>query len=649
MDASNSANDDAGNRGAWALAIAAVVGIWAASHPYLGVVHDARIYVLQALRDMAPDRFADELIFQYGAQDDFSLFTVVLAPAIQAFGLPMAGLLLTALGQALWLAGAIVLVRRLLPDLRNAATALVCLAALPNFYGGLGVFGFAESFLTPRIFAEAATLWAFWFLVSGRPVVAVFSVIAGALMHPLYGLIGLGAVWIWALLIDWRWIALAPLGVAVAAAAAIKGIAPFDGLLTVYDPAWLEVVRLRSPMLFIGEWTAHDWARIGFAAALLAAAARVEAGAWRRLAITVLIASGGGILATGIGADLLKNTLALQLQFYRADWLLAVFGHLALGLLIAKVLAGRANASLIVPLMVAGVIAVWVFTWQGLPFGLFALWLAVGQVRRDWKPFPPAVAGIGIGALVVAGAVFLLARGFILNLEMTERAENAQHWTDALTPHGLADMAVFAALALLALAAFRRGHRLAVASLVGVACLASVFAWDRRPAFRQSVEAGAAPAGLLDRIPEDATVFYEGFSGRVWFLLDRKSYVGRLHGAPATFYRSLALEFQRRSDAVARLSTPNLPEFGAKLSGEDLVYPEIDAADVIATCRQAPGLDVMLLRRHADGLGAESWDLWPDASGASRPPAGAVAPPNVAYFYDCNAIRQGQVLAGKSG
>ena len=57
------------DRRVWAMAVAAVVGLWAASHPYLGVVHDARIYVLQALREIAPDRFASELIFQYGAQD----------------------------------------------------------------------------------------------------------------------------------------------------------------------------------------------------------------------------------------------------------------------------------------------------------------------------------------------------------------------------------------------------------------------------------------------------------------------------------------------------------------------------------------------------------------------------------------------------
>lgn len=637
-----------GDRRVWGLAVAAVVGLWAVSHPYLGVVHDARIYVLQALREIAPDRFAGELIFQFGAQDEYSLFTWLLAPAVDAIGISMAAMVLTALGHGFWLAGAIVLVRRLLPEVASAATALVCLAAMPNFYGGLGVFGFAEGFLTPRLFAEAATLWAFWLLIGGRPIAAVAAIVAGAVLHPLYGLIGLGAIWVWAVLRDWRWLGLAPLGIAVALAAAFRGIAPFDGLLTVYDPAWLDVVRIRSPMLFIGEWTAHDWSRVAFSAALVAAAASIEAGQFRRFALTVLGVGLGGIAATGIGADLLDNQLIIQLQFYRADWLLAVFGHLGFGVLLAALFKQQTNAPVLAAALVVGVVAVWVFTWQGLPVALVALWLAVGQLRHGWRSFPDSVTGCGIGAASIAAVIFLIARVANLDVEMTEMQADGQHWTDAFTPHGLAEMLAFAALALLAVALAARGPRPAIACVVLVASLASIAAWDRRPEYRQIVEAGAAPPDLLAQIPEDASVFYEGFSGRVWFLLGRKSYVGRLHGAPATFWRPLALEFKRRADALAPLETPNLPGFGVKLSTASLVYPPIAAADIFQACKRAPELDVMLLRRRVDGVYTGRWTLWPDQSGAdAAATSGTIAAPNVVYLYDCGALRRTTALAGK--
>lgn len=637
-----------GDRRVWGLAVAAVVGLWAVSHPYLGVVHDARIYVLQALREITPDRFAGELIFQYGAQDEYSLFTWLLAPAVDALGISTAAVVLTALGHGLWLAGAIMLVRRLLPEVASAATALICLAALPNFYGGLGVFGFAEGFLTPRLFAEAATLWAFWLLIAGRPVAAVAAIVAGAVMHPLYGVIGLGAIWVWALLYDWRWVGLAPLGVAVAVAAAFQGIAPFDGLLTVYDPAWLDVVRIRSPMLFIGEWTAHDWSRIAFSVALVAAAASIEGGQFRRFALTVLCVGLGGIAATGVGADLLDNQLAIQLQFYRSDWLLAVFGHLSLGVLLAALFNQRTNAPALAAALVVGVVAVWVFTWQGLPIALIALWLAVGQLRQGWRPFPDAITGCGIGAASVAAVVFLIARVANLDVEMSEMRAKGMHWTDAFTPHGLAEMLAIAALALLATAMVARRPRQAIACVVVVAGLASLAVWDRRPAYRQIVEAGAAPPGLLAQIPEDASVFYEGFSGRVWFLLGRKSYVGRLHGAPGTFWRPLALEFKRRADALASVGTPNLPGFGAKLSTASLVYPRIEAEDVIQACGRAPGLDIMLLRRRVDGVYIGRWTLWSDPPGtAAAATSDAIAAPNVVYLYDCGALRRNTALAGR--
>ena len=107
------------------------------------------------------------------------------------------------------------------------------------------------------------------------------------------------------------------------------------------------------------------------------------------------------------------------------------------------------------------------------------------------------------------------------------------------------------------------------------------------------------------------------------------------------------MEFKRRADALAPLGTPNLPGFGAKLSTASLVYPQIEAADVIQACRRAPELDIMLLRRRAEDAYDGRWMLWPDPPGTDAAASKAIAAPNVAYLYDCARLRQVGALAGR--
>lgn len=145
-----------------------VLGAWLACNPYLGIVHDARLYVAQVLRTLHPDVFDSDLFFAFGSQDDFSLFSRLFAPLIAYFGTSAASLLIVALGHALWLSGAAALALRLAPDRAAAVAGLVLLAVMPSFYGGWEVFSFGEGFATPRLLAEGIALWALWALADRR-------------------------------------------------------------------------------------------------------------------------------------------------------------------------------------------------------------------------------------------------------------------------------------------------------------------------------------------------------------------------------------------------------------------------------------------------------------------------------------------------
>ena len=255
--------------------VATVAALWALAHPYLGVVHDARLYAVQALRALDPGLYGADLLFRFGAQDDYSIFTHILAPLIERLGLPTAAVLLAAIAHALWLAAAVALARSLFGDWRRAALPLVFAAAMPAFYGGFGTFSFGEGFLTPRLFAEAATLWSLFFVSTGRRALAFLALIVGTAFHPLYGLIGGGLLLIRLAYDDRRWLILFPIGVAVALAAAAAGVAPFADLFRTFDKDWLGIVERRSSMLFPSMWSADDWARFAISIAFVAASAVV--------------------------------------------------------------------------------------------------------------------------------------------------------------------------------------------------------------------------------------------------------------------------------------------------------------------------------------------------------------------------------------
>src|SRR3712207_278956 len=69
--------------------------------PYANIDHDTRLYSVQVLNQLNPDAYADDLFFRYGSQDQFSLFSPLMAPLVRLLGLEGAFLLVYLLANAL--------------------------------------------------------------------------------------------------------------------------------------------------------------------------------------------------------------------------------------------------------------------------------------------------------------------------------------------------------------------------------------------------------------------------------------------------------------------------------------------------------------------------------------------------------------------
>ncbi len=233
------------NRSDIALAILALALIWSGTRPYLGISHDARFYAVQALARLHPEAFAKDLYFLHGSQDQFSAFSYLYTPVIEAFGLGMAHALGFGIGHACWLVAAWLLAAALIPDFRVRLWSIAALLVLPSQVGVLDTIAYAEPSVTPRLFAEAASIFAIAAVLNGRVLLSLVAVGGGIAIHPL---MAVPIVWTLVLLL------LIQHGIrmfTLALAGALIGIGLLFPLIDHLDFArmdalWLDVTQKRS-------------------------------------------------------------------------------------------------------------------------------------------------------------------------------------------------------------------------------------------------------------------------------------------------------------------------------------------------------------------------------------------------------------------
>ena len=570
-----------------ALLWASLVPVLLLLRPYSGIVQDARIYIGRGLADRDPAGLGRDLMFAGETQTAFSLFRAALHPLLALAEPGAVSMALVAAGLLAWLAGAVLLMRRL-ADGRSAWAAMVAVLALPGDYGPLHIFGYAEAIATPRLFAEAAVLAGLgrmaWVaprhpaplptqpcsgrILAGRHLSGLALLCLAAAIHPLMALPGLALAAVLLVRADPRWLVPAAVLAAAGLAAAALGAPLLGRLFVAMDPAWLAIVRGRNANLFPSLWPAETYAVIACQVAATAIAGAIAgsratgpgcaSGEARRVVFWGGAAVGlGGLLLSWVAGDIGASVLILQLQTWRALWLLAVLGHAGFALAWVGLWRGGAAARLTLALLTLA------WTSQSVP--TLAVTLAAAAMAchladaagrlRSLSRLTGRVATVA--ALAVAGAA---AVGGGQALFAVLRPLGAD-WRDAapwpyVVASGLLTVPALAgavALALWPAARLRRPAALAVAvaALLGASAAAAAL-WDSRNAERRMVDARAGLAALEAGLaPGPGGLLWIDDDSETWFLARRPAVFSPVQGAPILFSRPLALAWAERAGRLA--------------------------------------------------------------------------------------------------
>jgi len=307
-----------------------LVGLWLASNPYYGIRHDSILYNAQALNKIFPEIYGRDLFFQYGSQDKFTFFPYVHAYFIQCFGLNSANFLLMIIGKIFWVTGLFAFVASIFQK-RERWLAMACVLGFSPFYESYNVFSYGESFLTSRIFSEASVLFGLASLVAGQRILACGLLVVASLCHPL---ITLPAFCIGLFLFPWRsWrlpFVLCGVGGGLVVILGFAGIPPFSLLLTAFDPAWLQMIEMRSYFVFLDSWDYEIFGRFFFLAVLMLLAMQFGQQKVALLARVCLFSAMLFLLVAWVGGEF-RNVLITQLQLWRVLWLFQLCGLIILG------------------------------------------------------------------------------------------------------------------------------------------------------------------------------------------------------------------------------------------------------------------------------------------------------------------------------
>lgn len=576
-----------------ALALAA---IWLLTHRYFGIQHDGFYYAAQALARANPEAFRHDLFFEFGSQDDYSLFGPVYSRLTAVLGLGRAALLLLTGAHLAWALAAYALAWHWLPG-RWRWLGLALVFALPGHYGSQldtasDILRYAESFLTARSWAEALVLAGVAASFAGRRRLAFAAIAGAALCHPIMALPGVIFLLAFHLRPGARHLALLAL-LAVAAAWALPEM----------DATWLAEVRRRARYLLLDSWA---WGELGEPLAwigILLAAATAAPEPLRRACRALALAGATGfylaLLATATHAAWL-----IQAQPWRCLWLLKIAGLLALtGMFAQRWHRSAADRWLLAGLAAAAMTA----NTLGGPVALALAAAAHFGWRAGRTPelprWLPLAGGLALGVVLLESALAILQQLAYLGQRLME-------WADPQGTLPQGDPAAFfqGPLALLLplglVLLLRLPARWPTAAVMTAALCLGVAAsgWYRADdALQTTLFAAATPRPFGAQIARTETVYWQNQALYTWFLLRQGNYASRLQGASALFSRATALESVRRLDKLAAFGSTDTDLPFDRKSGR-----RATRADLVTLCAD-PVLDAVILGYRVDAVAVPRW------------------------------------------
>ncbi len=581
--------------GAVAMALT-LLWAWLSTRGYVGVIHDTPYYALLALARLSPESLGGDVFLAHGSQDQFSVFSPLLAASIDRLGLEPALLVLTLAFNVAVLLAAAALAGAVLPP-RQRWLAVGLFVAVPSLYGAASVFSYLEPFLTARIAAEACALAGIAASLHDRRWLAAGLLAAGLALHPIIALPGVLLAALLQAGTPGRQAALLGAGALALAAACVVAVVAPVGPLSRLEGDWYELMRTRSPLLFLAEWDISDWQRNLVPACTLGAGLAVLApeSPAARIARAALLLAAGSVLVSWVGTALLPLTIVVQGQPWRWFWLAKAVSVLLLAPVLARLWSEGGTRRAGAALLVAG----WIGHEDalGLPAALLGLLLTVLGGRAGQAKALVVGAWLGaalLGALVVQGSYILWFAGVALAVTLA-------WWLATVAPWGRAAPLLVAVLALAGLAPALEA---AAGHLAG----------------RPYVEGARATfADWRRAIPPTAEVLYPDDAPLLWFALGRRSYLSPMQTVGITFSEGAAREMQRRAIAI------------------DHYYPRSASLDWLATRPAPQPLALDTLRRLCRNPGLD-FVIDPEPLPVARRVHPRTVPERNLYLYDCRQV-----------
>jgi hypothetical protein len=539
----------------WLIGLVGVVWLiafYAWCHPYRGVRHDAVLYFGQAQLHLTPAWMSQDVFFQGGSQDRYSIFSRLFAPLLGAFGLGATEMGAMLVLHALFWLAACLLVREVPAPLRWGMVAVAMV--MPHFYGALRVFSFTEPFLTARSLSEFICLLALVAMQRERFLWAGVALLLAAAAHPLVALPVWAICWFLMWERDRRW-AWAGLAVVAAAVAGLFGVAPLAGLFKAYDPEWFSVVVSSNSFDLFKTWDTSDVAQGGFDLVVLGIASAIPGMPLRRLCRASLLTCAVLCVASAITVDWLHLILPTQLQLWRALWIAHLLALLVLLPCILSFWSRGSTGQLAAAMLPLAAVIVGAQAKTSFLFALASALVSLLALRGAHIKRGIAVFGIGsciLGAVLMGAIEALQWLMLVLQHVQTGLAFNRV----ASIPASISEfMLLVVWLAIMAPTRAWPRIALPISAAVGIfAIVTGASQWDQRDGWARRIEGGyASPHPFQADIPPSAQVFWPDELLATWAMLKRPSYESNAQASGALFVRAPIMEFMRRLNLVEPL------------------------------------------------------------------------------------------------
>ena len=575
--------------------------LWVLTHPFVGTIDDARIYMGRVLADLYPDGVGRDLMFVMDGQSGFTIFRWLARTCAAHWGLGATVAMLTGLNLMVWFFAIAVFARTIAPG-RAALVVLAAAIVLPRLYTPWNLLSAGESIPEPRPLAEACVLLALAALLSGRRSLCLASLLVAACIHPIMAAPGFGVLLIVLAQGDRRWLLAAAACAAAVVAAGFLGLPLAYRLLATIDTAWRAILVDRTPYLFVTHWPIETLAPIVVRGVTLALACLWLAPKARTLILASVAVALIGVAMSAVLGDGLSDTLVLQAQPWRTLWLPTVLSTIAAGLCLVHLpRQGKAGQIALCLLALA-----W-FAIDASPIGPAAALLAfasvVGLPRLSFVITRTPVILVGAGCAILATALLWDSTRAVITIAAS-LPDLPMAWKATCALHLL----VAPVLALVILwwrrpdTALARGGAALSVCVVGLLLATQ---WNARTADQADVDAATYKpdlAALLARRP-GSVLWSEG--DEAWTWLHAANWTSPIQGSSIVFSRALATQWRGRAEAVVQ----------SGLATASLLRPLIEPASPDV----AP-LDATRIERFCAQPDRPAWIVAPLRQGAAPPP-----------------------------